>query len=105
VPFTLPADDDTGAGDGPDAATTEPVASALNDVTYWFNRSNETVFADLAPGAIAAHTYDLPEDDLRRAVDFARTFSYRYAGMTGAKAAIRTTGVPLPIPEAAPGGR
>ena len=72
---------DTGAGDGPDAATTEPPASALNDVAYWFNRSNETVFADLAPGAIPAHTYDLPEDDLRRAVDFARTFSYAYADL------------------------
>lgn len=79
---------DTGAGDGPDAATTEPVASALNDVTYWFNRSNETVFADLAPGAIAAHTYNLPEDDLRRAVDFARTFSYSYADLAALNAPI-----------------
>lgn len=70
---------DTGAGDGPDAATTEPPAPALNDVTYWFNRSNETVIADLAPGAIPAHTYELAEADLRAVVDFARTFSYGYA--------------------------
>ena len=69
---------DTGAGDGPDAATTEPAASALNDIAYWFNRSNETVFADLASGAVPAHEYDIPEEDLRRVVDFARTFSYNY---------------------------
>lgn len=72
---------DTGAGDGPDAATTEPPASALTDVGYWFNRSNETVFADLAPGVVPAHTYDIAEEDLRRAVDFARTFSYSYADL------------------------
>jgi len=70
---------DAGAGDGPDAATTEPPASALTDISYWFNRSNDTVFEELAPGAIPAHTYDLAEEDLRRAVDFARTFSYAYA--------------------------
>ncbi len=70
---------DAGAGDGPDAATTEPPASDLSNVTYWFNRSNDTVFEELAPGAIPAHTYEIAEDDLRRAVDFARTFSYAYA--------------------------
>ena len=70
---------DAGAGDGPDAATTEPPASALTDIGYWFNRNNETVFADLAPGAVAAHTYDLSEDELWRVVDYARTFSYVYA--------------------------
>lgn len=70
---------DTGAGDGPDAATTEPPASALNDVAYWFNRSNDTVFTDLAPGAIPAHTYDVAEAELRSVVDYARTFSYVYA--------------------------
>jgi len=70
---------DTGQGDGPDAAATDPATGPLTDVTYWFNRSNDTVVADLAPGAIPAHTYDLAEDDLRRAVDFARTFSYVYA--------------------------
>ncbi len=69
---------DAGAGDGPDAATTEPPAPALTDITYWFNRSNDTVFEELAPGAIPAHTYDVAEADLQRAVDFARTFSYDY---------------------------
>ena len=48
-------------------------------MTYWFNRSNDTVAADLAPGAIPAHTYDLTADDLRRVVHFARTFSYTFA--------------------------
>lgn len=70
---------DTGAGDGPDAAASDPPASDLTNPTYWFNRSNETVFARLAPGAIPAHAYDIADDDLRRAVDFARTFSYGYA--------------------------
>jgi len=70
---------DTGLGDGPDAATTDPSAGPLNDVAYWFNRSNDTVYTDLAPGQIPAHSYDLPEDDLRRVVDYARTFSYGYA--------------------------
>ena len=70
---------DAGLGDGPDAATTDPAAGPLNDVTYWFNRSNDTVTADLAPGAIPAHDYDLAEDDLRRVVHFARTFSYTFA--------------------------
>ena len=70
---------DTGQGDGPDAAGTDPAAGPLTDVAYWFNRSNDTVFADLAPGVIPAHTYDLPEADLRRVVDFARTFSYTFA--------------------------
>ncbi len=72
---------DTGQGDGPDAAATEPPAPSLTDIPYWFNRSNETVAADLAPGAIEAHDYDIPADDLLRVVDFARTFSYGYTSL------------------------
>ena len=79
---------DAGAGDGPDAATTEPPASALNDVAYWFNRSNETVFAELAPGAVPAHTYDIPEEELRRVVNYARTFSYSFADLAALNAPI-----------------
>ncbi len=70
---------DSGQGDGPDAATTDPAAGPLNDVTYWFNRSNDTVVGELAPGVVPAHEYDLAEEDLRRVVNFARTFSYTYA--------------------------
>ena len=70
---------DAGAGDGPDAATTDPVAGPLDDVTYWFNRSNDTVFTELATDQISAHSFQLEENDLRRVVDFARTFSYTYA--------------------------
>ncbi len=66
---------DAGQGDGPDAPSTGP----LTDIAYWFNRSNDTVLSDLAPGVVPAHTYDLPEPDLRRAIDFARTFSYVFA--------------------------
>ena len=70
---------DAGAGDGPDAATTDPVAGPLDDVTYWFNRSNDTVFTDLTTDQISAHSFQLEENDLRRVIDFARTFSYTYA--------------------------
>lgn len=69
----------TGQGDGRDAASTDPAAGPLTDVSYWFNRSNDTIVAELAPGAIPAHIYELPETELRRVVDFARTFSYGYA--------------------------
>ena len=77
-----------GLGDGPDAATTDPSASALNDVAYWFNRSNDTVLADLAPGVVPAHTYDLSEEDLRHVVDFTRTFSYDFVDMAELSAPI-----------------
>ena len=70
---------DAGAGDGPDAATTDPVAGSLDDVTYWFNRSNDTVFTELSTDQISAHSFQLEENDLRRVIDFARTFSYTYA--------------------------
>jgi mono/diheme cytochrome c family protein len=70
---------DVGAGDGPDAATTDPVAGPLNDITYWFNRSNDTVFTELSTDQISAHSFQLEENELRRVIDFARTFSYVYA--------------------------
>jgi mono/diheme cytochrome c family protein len=69
---------DAGLGDGPDAATTEPVAGPLNDVTYWFNRSNETVFEELTSDEISAHSFQLEEAELRQVIDFTRTFSYVY---------------------------
>ncbi len=68
-----------GLGDGPDAATTDPVAGPLNDVTYWFNRSNETVYGELTSDEISAHSFQLEETELRQVIDFARTFSYAYA--------------------------
>jgi len=70
---------DAGAGDGPDAATTDPVAGPLDDIAYWFNRSNDTVFTELSTGQISAHSFQLEENDLRRVIDFARTFSYNFA--------------------------
>ena len=69
---------DDGHGDGPEAGN-DPAPTDLAAAAYWFNRSNETVFTAIAPGAIAAHEYDLSEDDLWRAVDYSRTFSYAYA--------------------------
>lgn len=68
---------DTGRGDGPDAANS-PMPTDLTQIDYWFNRSNQAVFTALAPGVAPAHTYDLSDDDLWAAVDFARTFSYAY---------------------------
>jgi mono/diheme cytochrome c family protein len=70
---------DTGAGDGPDAASTEPAAGPLNDVAYWFNRSNDTVYGEMTSGEIAAHSFQLAEAEWRQVIDFARTFSYVYA--------------------------
>jgi mono/diheme cytochrome c family protein len=70
---------DAGGGDGPEAAASDPPASPLNDTAYWFNRSNQTVFDALAPGAIPAHDYELSEDDLWRVIDYSRGFSYVYA--------------------------
>jgi mono/diheme cytochrome c family protein len=68
---------DTGLGDGPEADAATPPTD-LTRLDYWFNRSNETVFTALAPNAIPAHAYDIGDDDLWAAVDFARTFSYTY---------------------------
>lgn len=70
---------DAGAGDGPDAATTDPVAGPLTDIAYWFNRSNDTVFTELSTNQISAHSFQLEEDELRQVIDFARTFSYVFA--------------------------
>lgn len=68
----------SGRGDGPEAGSAPPPAD-LTTLDYWFNRSNQQVFTALAPGTIAAHEYDLSEDDLWRAIDFSRTLSYTYA--------------------------
>lgn len=70
---------EAGAGDGPDAATTNPPATDLTNIAYWFNRSNQTVFDALAPGAVAAHEYEISDEDRWAVVDYARTFSYAYA--------------------------
>ena len=66
-------------GDGPDAATTDPVAGPLDDAAFWFNRSNDTVYSELTSSEISAHSFQLAEEELRRVIDFARTFSYVYA--------------------------
>lgn len=58
---------------GPDAANTD-----LTAIDYWFNRSNDTVFQAIQPGAIAAHDYTLSEGELLNVVDYSRTFSYSY---------------------------
>lgn len=69
---------DSGLGDGPEAAGADPAPTDLTDLSYWFNRSNATVIAALAPGEIAAHAYEISDADLSAAVDYARTFSYAY---------------------------
>ncbi|MFQ5399699.1 MAG: c-type cytochrome [Anaerolineae bacterium] len=67
-----------GKGDGPDAAALETPPSDLTNLDYWFSRSNETVFADVESGIIAAHDYTLSDEEQGAVVDFARTFSYAY---------------------------
>ena len=69
---------DTGMGDGPDAATVGTAVPDLTNLDYWFNISNETVLANLAPGKLAGHDYDVSDIDLAAVVDYARTFSYNY---------------------------
>jgi mono/diheme cytochrome c family protein len=70
---------ESGGGDGPDAAGFEDANLDLSNLSYWFSRNNETVFADLNVGSDAEHDFELDEDDLWAVVDYARTFSYIYA--------------------------
>jgi mono/diheme cytochrome c family protein len=59
-------------GDGAELATAD-----LSSSDYWFTRSNETIFAALPE--VAEHEYDLSQDDMAAAVEYARTFSYFYS--------------------------
>jgi mono/diheme cytochrome c family protein len=67
---------ETGLGDGPDAIENTP---DLTDLAYWYNRSNETVFAALADGALPGHDYSISDEERWAVTDYSRTFSYRYA--------------------------
>ena len=67
---------ESGLGDGPDAAADANLD--LTELSYWFNRSNETVLADVNNSAIPEHAFDLSEDEQWAVVDYARTFSYGY---------------------------
>lgn len=69
-----------GQGDGPEAAA-DPAPTDLTRLDYWFNRSNETVFAALENGRIPQHNYHLSDDERRAVVDYARTFSYAYVDL------------------------
>jgi mono/diheme cytochrome c family protein len=68
---------DTGKGDGP-LAGPETASLDLTELSYWFNRSNEMVFAEIESGRIPEHDYALSEAARWAVVDFARTFSYAY---------------------------
>ena len=61
-----------GQGDGSDNANLD-----LTRLNYWFNRSNETVLADI-PGNIPEHDFELSAAEQTAVVDYARTFSYVY---------------------------
>jgi mono/diheme cytochrome c family protein len=67
-----------GTGDGPAAADLETSPPDLSSLSYWFNRSNETVFTSLESGRMPAHDYELSEEERWAVVDYARTFSYAY---------------------------
>ena len=69
---------ETGLGDGPDAASAEADIPDLTSLRYWFNRSNETVFAAITSGGVPDHDYELTEQERWDVVDYARTFSYSY---------------------------
>lgn len=69
---------ETGIGDGPDAADAQADMPDLTSVRYWFNRSNETVFADIESGGVPDHDYELTVQEQWDVVDYARTFSYTY---------------------------
>ncbi len=62
-----------GQGDGSNNANLD-----LTRLNYWFNRSNETVMADI-PGAVPEHDFELGEMEVTAVVNYARTFSYVYA--------------------------
>ena len=67
-----------GTGNGPDAAAQETPPTDLTAFNYWYNRSNEMVFAALQDETINGHDYTLSEDELWAVVDYSRTFSYEY---------------------------
>ncbi|MDX1415676.1 MAG: c-type cytochrome [Candidatus Promineifilaceae bacterium] len=69
---------ESGLGDGPEAGDQETSPSDLTDLRYWSNRSNEMVAAVLADNDIAAHAYELQEEEIWSVVDYSRTFSYDY---------------------------
>ncbi|MBE2220792.1 MAG: c-type cytochrome [Anaerolineae bacterium] len=69
---------ETGVGDGPNAADAQAELPDLTAIRYWFNRSNETVFADIESGGIPDHDYELTEQEQWDVVDYTRTFSYYY---------------------------
>lgn len=87
---------DNGQGEGVEAAEQDPAPTDLTSLSYWFNRSNETVFTALQNGALPAHEYELSDDELWAVVDYSRTFSYRYvnqAALTEPIPAARISGV------------
>ncbi|MCB8965562.1 MAG: c-type cytochrome [Ardenticatenaceae bacterium] len=79
---------ESGLGDGPDAAAAGAAVPDLTSLDYWFNRSNDVVFASLEPGKLTGHDYELGNTDLQAVVDYARTFSYGYVDSTLANAPI-----------------
>ncbi|MFQ5433787.1 MAG: c-type cytochrome [Anaerolineae bacterium] len=69
---------ESGQGDGPDAGDTSADLLDLTGLDYWFSRTNEMVFTDIASGGIPEHAYDLTEAEQWAVVDYARAFSYLY---------------------------
>lgn len=81
---------DAGLGDGPEAVAQATPPTNLTDLAYWFNSSNETVFAGIANNGIPAHAYDLTDDELWAVVDYSRTFSYLYVNQNAPAEPIAT---------------
>jgi mono/diheme cytochrome c family protein len=68
-----------GLGDGPEAADQETPPTDLTSLSYWYNRSNETVFTALENGRFPAHDYNLTDAELLAVTDYSRAFSYRFS--------------------------
>lgn len=67
-----------GGDDAQDAGNLNDDRVALTDLSYWFARSNEMIFAELTSRTIPEHDIELSEDELWAAIDYARSFSYAY---------------------------
>jgi mono/diheme cytochrome c family protein len=53
-------------------------AANLTDLDYWLNQSNEAIFTTLSGPTIAAHDFNLSEDERWLVTEYARTFGYSF---------------------------
>lgn len=95
---------ENGIAAAPEVTNLETAVPNLTDLDYWFNRSNDVVFASLEPGKLTGHDYQLGEADLRAVVDYARTFSYVYVSQAAADEPIAAATISGFVTNATTGG-